>query len=195
MTSRKRRGATVAIVAAMFGVLTFGLIGVSSADEAAPAACWDHVTIQSYANGQYIASAWDRDQEAPTLRASSAEVAGPGRWEVGDAETFRVCRNPRTGLTYMLSEQQGSLVRLWRSDNRLAVNGDAYGYTPVDLGTFFYTFAPPTGTWTLIESASNRMFVSAEVGYAGNDYGVLRARDTEGGPWEWFYWKGDPAAQ
>ena len=41
------------------------------------------------------------------------------------------------------------------------------------------------GFW-FIQSDANNLYVSAELGYTGGNYGMLRARATSIGPWEQY---------
>jgi len=52
----------------------------------------------------------------------------------------------------------------------------------------FSVSATPGGHTTSIKSVANRKFVSAELGYGGNDRGLLRARADSMGSWESFTW-------
>ena len=52
----------------------------------------------------------------------------------------------------------------------------------------FFTSAEPGGRATYFYAYGNGRYVSAELGYDGDRYGMLRARATAVSSWEWFYW-------
>jgi hypothetical protein len=51
----------------------------------------------------------------------------------------------------------------------------------------WWSSSDPTKTIYAIQSDANGKFVSNELGWSGNRYGILRARATDIGPWEHFH--------
>jgi hypothetical protein len=154
--------------------------------------CWQHVSILAFGNSQYVsAELYYRGDNRGMLRARSDNP-------FGDWEQFTVCRDPSTGATLMASEANRQLVSA-----ELGCGDDAYGMLRARAVTagpweWFYTNNPPNSgqphaapvgrNWTAIKSAANGLFVSAELGYGRDRYGMLRARANAPDTWEWFFW-------
>jgi hypothetical protein len=149
--------------------------------------CWLNVWILANGNARYVSAEMGYPGgDYAMLRARSSSI---GPWE-----RFGVCRESVNGLTNIWSQHNGLAV-----STELGYGGGDHAMlrarsSSIGSWEYFYTNSPGPGgqgAYTLFQSAANGKYVAAEVGYGGDDHGMLRARSASYDAWELFYWKGD----
>jgi hypothetical protein len=146
--------------------------------------CSDPVMIRSAANNLYVSAELGYTGASYAMLRARAAAVGP--WE-----QWYVCRDEANENTFMQSDATDLVVSA-----ELGYTGANYGMLRArasDVGPWetFYTPSDPGSpgpTTTYFYSAANDSYVSAELGYTGASYAMLRARATAFGPWETFSW-------
>lgn len=147
-------------------------------------------TIRSRANGDFVAAEFGSAVGSEFYGMLRARSTSPGIWE-----SFDECRDPVSGRTILYSNAIGTPWYDRAVSAELGYPGIYYGMlraraTAVGPWETFYTPRGPCSGFcnTTFYSSANQRFVSAELGYTGAYYGMLRARATTVGLWEEFYW-------
>jgi hypothetical protein len=127
-------------------------------------------------------------------RRISAELGWDGRLRarataVGPWEKFTfVCLDGANDIYAIKSVANGRYVSAelgWGGNDYGMLRARATSIGPWERFRVRSTGGGSSITWT-IQSMANSRYVSAEVGWTGDRYGLLRARATAIGPWERF---------
>jgi hypothetical protein len=148
--------------------------------------CHDQQSLNATANADYVSAELGyTGADYGMLRARSKTV---GPWE-----KFDFCYDSTQGWWAISSDANGRYVTA------------QFGYTGASFGELTASSTiigpdqkfvlscipgPPVGPpieLVLIQAQTNLNYVSAEIGYTGADYGMLRARATTAGPWEEYF--------
>jgi len=149
------------------------------------------VTIRSAANNEFASAELGYVVNDPKWAMLRARATVPLFWqdfsECRDTLTFRTviecqaCALPGAAFHWVSAELG------YTGDNYAMLRARATSIGPWE--EFYTTHGPCLGLcMTTIRSGANNLYVSAELGYTGDNYGMLRARTASAGPWENFYW-------
>jgi hypothetical protein len=147
--------------------------------------CFDQQTLISAANGDYVSAELGYTGADYGMLRARATTAGP--WE-----KFDFCYDATQGWWAIRSDANGLYVTA-----QFGYAGASFGELTASSTTIgpyqkFITSCiqgPPVGPpeeFALIQAQTNLNYVSAELGYTGADYAMLRARATSAGPWEQY---------
>lgn len=182
-------GATVTSLAgavpasATASALSGRLRAVAAADTVT---CYDQQTILSAANNDYVsAEVGYTGNDYAMLRARSS-TAGP-------LEKFEFCYDATQAYWYIVSDANGLFVSAeygYTGNNYAMLRARSSAVGPWEKFNLSCVNGPPVSPrieLLAIQSQITGNWVSAEFGYTGNDYGMLRARASSVGPWEQFF--------
>lgn len=183
---------STAIGAAVFGALLFA--SVAAVQPAAQATV--HLTHATYivSNDSHLFATaevgWSGSGSG-SYGVVRARTAAPGPWE-HFAFDYVHDWNPNAPANeiYIFSYAANNYVSAefgWSGTQRGILHARSGSTSPGPWETF-YTTSNNDGTLSLsvYDNSGTRYYVSAEDGWTGNSYGILRARSTSIGPWEKF---------
>lgn len=150
------------------------------------ALCWVAMSIRSKANGLYVSAELGYTGDLYGMLRARSSTIGP--WE-----TYLICWDDNFGMTIISSFINGLYVAAVPGDTDMdhMMLTASVQYADVGLASLFITPFSPADTTDVFPMSLlyvNDSVVSAELGYSGGDYAMLRARASSVGPWEQFQW-------
>ena len=148
--------------------------------------CYDQQSLLSAANSDYVSAEIDDTGADYGMLRARATTVGP--WE-----KFDFCYDVTQGWWAISSDVYGLYVTQQfgypgASFAELTASSSIIGpYQKFLLSCLQGPPVSPRVDYVLLQAQTNLNYVSAELGYTGADYGMLRARAATAGPWETFF--------
>lgn len=148
--------------------------------------CHDQLSLLSNANEDYVSAELGYTGASYGMLRARATTVGP--WE-----KFDFCDDLTQGWWAITSDANGLYVTAQfgyagASFGELTASSSIIG--PFQKWVLSCIPGPPVSphiNWVAIQAQTNLNYVSAELGYTGANYGMLRARASTAGQWEEYY--------
>jgi hypothetical protein len=148
--------------------------------------CFDQQSLDANANGDYVSAELGYTGASYGMLRARATTVGP--WE-----KFDFCDDLTQGWWAISSDANGLYVTAQfgyagASFGELTASSSSIG--PDQKWLLSCILGPPVGpqiAFVLIQAQTNLNYVSAELGYTGANYAMLRARAATAGQWEEYY--------
>jgi hypothetical protein len=152
--------------------------------------CFDQQSLDSNANGDYVSAELGYTGASYGMLRARATTIGP--WE-----KFDFCHDLTQGWWAISSDANGLYVTAQfgytgASFGELTASSSSIG--PYQKWLLTCMLGAPVGPqvdFVTIQAQTNLNYVSAEIGYTGANYAMLRARAATAGPWEEYYNPGE----
>ena len=148
--------------------------------------CYDQQSLAANANSDYVSAELGYTGADYAMLRARATTVGP--WE-----KFDFCYDSTQGWWAISSDANGRYVTAqfgYAGASFGELTASSTGIGPDQKWLLSCVSAGPFGPqifFVVIQAQTNLNYVSAELGYTGADYAMLRARATTAGPWEEYY--------
>jgi hypothetical protein len=148
--------------------------------------CYDQQSLDANANADYVSAELGYTGADYGMLRARATTVGP--WE-----KFDFCYDSTQGWWAISSDANGRYVTAqfgYAGASFGEVTASSTTIGPYQKWLLSCVLGAPVGPqigFVVIRAQTNLNYVSAELGYTGADYAMLRARATTVGPWEEYY--------